>query len=202
MALCNVKGRVVASGWAIAVSDNETVGVALVVHRTVDSALRRFLKPYVTFSNCQMLDDPWPVQIKHQGSGGTLEAAPGYNLLVAASAPSTAVDQGLVNKFETALIEQRFAFVDDAVTGQFLPQMLALDDSRAVDFDKGCYLGQEIVARAQFRGQVKRQLDTFEWHGERPSPGDTWADRGTVIQTVQTNGEGANRGIGHAVLPV
>ena len=39
--------------------------------------------------------------------------------------------------------------------------MLALDKQGAVDFDKGCYLGQEVVARAQFRGAVKRGLGVF-----------------------------------------
>ena len=39
----------------------------------------------------------------------------------------------------------------------FLPQMLNLDRLRAVSFDKGCYVGQEIVARAQHLGSVKRR---------------------------------------------
>ena len=40
----------------------------------------------------------------------------------------------------------------------FLPQMLNLDRFRAVSFEKGCYVGQEIVARAQHLGRVKRRL--------------------------------------------
>ena len=39
----------------------------------------------------------------------------------------------------------------------FLPQMLNLDRLRAVSFEKGCYVGQEIVARAQHLGRVKRR---------------------------------------------
>ena len=39
----------------------------------------------------------------------------------------------------------------------FLPQMLNLDHLRAVSFEKGCYVGQEIVARAQHLGRVKRR---------------------------------------------
>jgi len=39
----------------------------------------------------------------------------------------------------------------------FLPQMLNLDRLDAVSFDKGCYVGQEIVARAQHLGRVKRR---------------------------------------------
>ena len=39
----------------------------------------------------------------------------------------------------------------------FLPQMLNLDHLHAVSFEKGCYVGQEIVARAQHLGRVKRR---------------------------------------------
>ena len=39
----------------------------------------------------------------------------------------------------------------------FLPQMLNLDRLRAVSFEKGCYVGQEVVARAQHLGRVKRR---------------------------------------------
>ena len=42
-------------------------------------------------------------------------------------------------------------------SGAFLPQMLNLDRLRAVSFEKGCYVGQEIVARAQHLGRVKRR---------------------------------------------
>ena len=41
--------------------------------------------------------------------------------------------------------------------GVFLPQMLNLDRLRGVSFEKGCYVGQEIVARAQHLGRIKRR---------------------------------------------
>jgi folate-binding protein YgfZ len=40
----------------------------------------------------------------------------------------------------------------------FVPQMINLQAIGGVDFKKGCYPGQEIVARAQYRGQVKRRM--------------------------------------------
>lgn len=41
---------------------------------------------------------------------------------------------------------------------QFIPQMLNLDLLGGVSFNKGCYTGQEIVARTHFLGKSKRQL--------------------------------------------
>ena len=40
----------------------------------------------------------------------------------------------------------------------YLPQMLNLDRLGAVSFEKGCYVGQEIVARTQHLGRVKRRM--------------------------------------------
>jgi len=45
-----------------------------------------------------------------------------------------------------------------ATSNRFSPHMLNLDRLGAVSFDKGCYPGQEIVARTQYRGRVKRRL--------------------------------------------
>jgi folate-binding Fe-S cluster repair protein YgfZ len=39
--------------------------------------------------------------------------------------------------------------------------MLNLDLIGAVSFEKGCYTGQEVIARAHFRGQVKRRMLRF-----------------------------------------
>jgi folate-binding protein YgfZ len=40
----------------------------------------------------------------------------------------------------------------------FVPQMVNLESIGGVDFKKGCYPGQEIVARTQYRGQLKRRM--------------------------------------------
>jgi tRNA-modifying protein YgfZ len=48
-----------------------------------------------------------------------------------------------------------------AISGDFVAQMLNLDCIAAVSFNKGCYTGQEIIARAHFRGRVKRRMQRF-----------------------------------------
>ena len=50
------------------------------------------------------------------------------------------------------------ALITQATQDQFVPQMVNLELAGGVDFQKGCYPGQEIVARAQYRGEVKRRL--------------------------------------------
>src|SRR5262249_16785525 len=41
---------------------------------------------------------------------------------------------------------------------QFVPQMVNLDQLGGISFDKGCYTGQEIVARLHYLGQLKRRM--------------------------------------------
>jgi folate-binding protein YgfZ len=45
-----------------------------------------------------------------------------------------------------------------ATQDRFLPQMLNLHELGALDFKKGCYTGQEVIARLQYRGTLKRRL--------------------------------------------
>jgi len=48
-----------------------------------------------------------------------------------------------------------------ATSEEFVAQMLNLDVLGGSAFDKGCYTGQEIIARAHYRGQVKRRMQRF-----------------------------------------
>jgi hypothetical protein len=61
-----------------------------------------------------------------------------------------------------------------AVTSEeFVAQMLNLDVLGAIAFDKGCYTGQEVIARAHYRGRVKRRLQRFVTrHAAQLGPGD------------------------------
>ena len=55
----------------------------------------------------------------------------------------------------------------------FIPQMLNLDALGYINFKKGCYTGQEIVARAHYRGAVKRRMHHLALATDLvPSPGD------------------------------
>ncbi len=48
--------------------------------------------------------------------------------------------------------------IGPAATAQFLPQMLGFERIQAISFRKGCYPGQEVVARVHFKGGNKRKL--------------------------------------------
>ena len=77
-----------------------------------------------------------------------------------------------------------------------VPQMLNYESVGGVSFKKGCYPGQEVVARSQFRGAIKRR--TYLAHAPAPlavgaevfAPGDLEQPCGTVVQAAACPGGG------------
>lgn len=59
-------------------------------------------------------------------------------------------------------VQSGVAPITAATSGLFVPQMLNYDQVGGVDFKKGCYPGQEIVARTHYLGKVKRHAYVIE----------------------------------------
>jgi len=76
---------------------------------------------------------------------------------------------------EWATLETRCGVpeVSPQTSGHFVAQMLRLDRLGALAFDKGCYVGQEIIARAHHLGRVKRHIRLYRVPGSEVSSGDT-----------------------------
>jgi folate-binding protein YgfZ len=55
-------------------------------------------------------------------------------------------------------VQAGVARVVAATVEQFVPQMVNLELTGGVNFQKGCYPGQEVVARSQYRGTLKRRM--------------------------------------------
>ena len=88
-------------------------------------------------------------------------------LLLHRDAPDLQASLEKIERLTTSTTEEAWRLLDIQVgraqvnaelSDRFLPQMLNFQALGAVSFKKGCYTGQEIVARAQFRGQVKKRL--------------------------------------------
>ncbi|NKB39204.1 MAG: hypothetical protein GKR93_18900 [Gammaproteobacteria bacterium] len=61
-------------------------------------------------------------------------------------------------QWEILDIQSGIPWVGEECSEEFLPQSLNLDLLGGLSFDKGCYPGQEIVARMHFRGKLKQRL--------------------------------------------
>ena len=80
-------------------------------------------------------------------------------------------------------IEHGLPRLPPSQSGQWTPQHLSLDRLRAYSVRKGCYPGQEIVARTHFLGQAKRGLVFLE-AGDAMTIGSEVSDGEQVIGTI------------------
>lgn len=75
---------------------------------------------------------------------------------------ATAVDATIArDDWRAADIADGLPQVYGANREAFVAQMLNLDCVGGIAFDKGCYTGQEVIARAHYRGRVKRRMQRF-----------------------------------------
>ena len=87
-------------------------------------------------------------------------------------------------------VQSGVATLSAPVVDAFVPQMLNYESVGGVNFKKGCYPGQEVVARSQFRGTLKRR--TYLAHApsavavgaEVFADGDAEQPVGTVVQVA------------------
>lgn len=89
-------------------------------------------------------------------------------------------------------IEAGVPTVTAATQDRFVAQMINLDALGGISFDKGCYTGQEVVARVHYRGAVKRHLEALRLSGPPPAAGTTLelpdGRRGEVVEAVAMDG--------------
>lgn len=100
-------------------------------------------------------------------------------------------------------IDHRMPWLVPATSGKFLPQMLGLERLDGVSYRKGCYPGQEVIARVHYRGRVTKRIARFEVQGGAlPGAGSTLSVNdaaGTVLYAAKDRSADRIRGL--AVVP-
>ena len=181
MTITDIKGRVICSGWTI----KQENGIDLIVHKSLKNSIELFLKPYIQFSKSQLVETQKVVC--HSDTGLSL-----WNKMFLQLSEKTS-DLVFSEQKDEALLElltlNKFVFIQQCLSGKFLPQHLGLHMVNAVDFDKGCYLGQEIVARVQFRGSVKKEIRQVDLAPVEHQVGDQLTDNSTLVQ-ISSSGLG------------
>jgi folate-binding protein YgfZ len=173
-AACNRQGRVLATLRLAADGDD----VLLVLHRKLAHTLVAQLSAFVLRADVRFEDRSRRIEV-----AGLIDAEPdarwtrsaaaasGLAMMVASprrillAGPRPALDAALAavprstpGDWELATVEDGEPAIMPATAALWLPQMLNLDLVGAISFSKGCYVGQEIVARAQHLGRVKRRM--------------------------------------------
>jgi tRNA-modifying protein YgfZ len=104
---------------------------------------------------------------------------------IVARAKAVAVGSEHVNEYEGLRISVGApkAGVDFAY-GDAFPHDANFDLLHGVDFDKGCYVGQEVVSRMKHRGTARKRIARVKTAGPAPKPGTPILDRELAIGTL------------------
>jgi len=172
---CNIKGRVVS--FFRCFKSGEHYG--LLLHRSLADITHEMLDKYARFSNVT-IEEPelfiyGMVNAKPELGWFEIQCADDILRLGAGDDPNRhwlitsepvtfpedyeAID---INDWEYLEMLSGIPIVTSGVSGEFIPQRLNMQSIQALDFEKGCYLGQEIVARMHFRGSLKHHLYRVE----------------------------------------
>ena len=170
--LCTAKGRLLGSFFMMRRGQQ----VLLICRKETVPALVKRLGMFVLRSKCKVRDcsaeyqlafladsslmAPMRVQWNEQGNANaSLRAIQGITPGIQLQAgDSTAEQADGDNAFEFALQQLGIAYVSQGTVEMFVPQAINFDLVGGVSFSKGCYPGQEIVARSHYLGKVKRRV--------------------------------------------
>lgn len=137
---------------------------------------------------------PWTLHTQADGSHLVhLYPAAGQPRALLVAPVGTPAPQGTALTSEQWLwseVASGIAMVSEPVFELFVPQMLNYESVGGVNFKKGCYPGQEVVARSQFRGTLKRRA--YIVHADQPlnagqevfAASDAEQATGTVVQAA------------------
>ena len=180
---CNPKGRLLASAWLglFPESTDSDDRFALFISKDIAASTAKRLSMYVLRSKVKVVDasNDWEVFGSYKNAGSEETIAPlkdsiglripdvldqdqSFQRALFAKrktgAANPSVDQISLSQWNSLEVLSAIPRIVLATQEQFVPQMINFESVSGVDFKKGCYPGQEIVARSQYRGAVKRRL--------------------------------------------
>ncbi|MGB0187443.1 MAG: YgfZ/GcvT domain-containing protein [Aequoribacter sp.] len=159
--LCNLKGRV---ELVVKVYKHSPEQLTLVVPTANIDALKRRLAPYVAFSKSRLKE----LNLETHSlvmAPDPIEAPAGLWFDELGVISPQDIDQlthphtaSSIDEFHHWRIHSGRVQLTPEQSGLYTPQALSLDRLGYVSFKKGCYMGQEIIARLHYKGQSKHQL--------------------------------------------
>lgn len=136
-AICNLKGRVQFGLWIHRIDD----GFGVVLSDDLVDNFKAHIKKYGTFSKIT-LSEPTAIY------PAVIDNLPSFDF----------VDNHQADDWQKLSIAQGNYWLTQATSEAFQPQELRLHQRGGVAYDKGCYLGQEVVARLYFKARPKAWL--------------------------------------------
>jgi folate-binding protein YgfZ len=167
-AICDLKGRIHFGLW---LRRHSAEHLDIVISADLAEELAQHIKKYGAFSKAQLQPQApiYPAVIAQQAS-----FSPNPELAIP------------LETWQALAIDQGQAWISQATSHLFQPQELRLHQRGGVDYDKGCYLGQEIIARLWFKAKPKHWLHLIAAEGQPPSAGAQLNHDVQIVNSIAT----------------
>ena len=194
------KGMIITDAWVVRDGTSAWVLVPASAHETTRQLFARTMPPRLAKVSDQSatmkvrwLCGTTPSPIDGATIARPRDAAPFTVLMLTANAPghtARLVEQGWIavpsGRADVVRLLAGWPTLGREIDEKTLPQEVRFDELGGVKYDKGCYTGQETVARLHFRGHANRELRGVCWApGERPTEA-TVSDGEKVVGTLRT----------------
>lgn len=146
-ALCNSKGRIIASMWINIISPDE---ITLICPKNLRHNLLSFfnMRKFRQKIDIEPIENNIAIDLKEKQIHFSTINTP-------------EIDN--TQQFYAFMFAQNLPWIDANNTEKFIPQHVNLDQHKNImSFNKGCYPGQEIIARLKYLGKIKKRMHLME----------------------------------------
>lgn len=195
---CDAKGKM----WSNFLITQLESAICLVMRKGALGSSLAALQKFGVFSKVDITDASEQIQV--YGVEGEAESTDAFTLIPFSAERGLALStqaleaSGKASQWQLQQIQAgRPELEVESMCGEFVPQMLNQAELGAISFQKGCYIGQETVARMKYLGKQKRASFYLQGSGQTLKAGDeleverngNWRRAGLVVNAVQTEGE-------------
>jgi len=145
-AICNPKGRILYSLllW------QEAEDFYLAVDQSLAQQFKQYMAMRIFRMNVQISQSEQFIPVISDKNNSRVE-----DIILTASNPPKSAD---IELFWSLFFRSKLPWITRETCEQFIPQHLSLDQHQLIEYQKGCYHGQEIIARLHFIGRNKKHM--------------------------------------------
>lgn len=202
-AICSIKGRIISNFYLVQRNDD----VLMLMTKDLVEKTLLHLKKYAVFFKTELINEQdnyavytklsaksaevlapeqaalFTVDQKNDIATLTISHEPLLVQWLIGSQDNTAIAEKNQDLAPLAILNAR-PLINLEQSETILPQWLNMQSTAGISFTKGCYTGQEIVARMQYKGKSKKQLALVTWQGHIDTTKDIVDEQGKSVGQV------------------
>jgi len=202
-AICSIKGRIISNFYLVQRNDD----VLMLMTKDLVEKTLLHLKKYAVFFKTELINEQdnyavytklsaksaevlapeqaalFTVDQKNDIATLTISHEPLLVQWLISSQDNTAIAEKNQDLAPLAILNAR-PLINLEQSETILPQWLNMQSTAGISFTKGCYTGQEIVARMQYKGKSKKQLALVTWQGHIDTTKDIVDEQGKSVGQV------------------